>query len=129
VGFPTHLRNFIKSHNFFKKENLRKLKDSIIHNKAVAFLSERNKVVGEDFQELDAVSFANKIAFDEEVEKQKERMSATNDYICFDGDEGCSEDCRGWDGVSGRCDCGNRRLYWSDDYCTFHDPCIYPEVF
>ncbi len=28
--------------------------------------------------------------------------------------------CRGWDGKSGRCDCGNRRVYWD----TSEDPPI-----
>lgn len=23
------------------------------------------------------------------------------------------DDCGGWDGVSRRCDCGNRRVYWA----------------
>ncbi len=31
----------------------------------------------------------------------------------FEGDRsGCDENCRGWDGVSHRCDCGNRRVAW-----------------
>jgi hypothetical protein len=35
-----------------------------------------------------------------------------NDYLEDDADE-----CEGWDGVSHRCDCGNRRVYWE----TFGD--------
>jgi hypothetical protein len=27
----------------------------------------------------------------------------------------CTRPCRGWDGKDGRCDCGNRRVYWTDD--------------
>jgi hypothetical protein len=34
----------------------------------------------------------------------------------FDGDDSC-EDCRGWDGVERRCDCGNRRVGW-ECYCA-----------
>lgn len=26
----------------------------------------------------------------------------------------CDGPCRGWDGVSRRCDCGNRRVYWDE---------------
>jgi hypothetical protein len=36
-------------------------------------------------------------------------------YIPFDGqncDDYGGEDCAGWDGESGRCDCGNRRVCW-----------------
>lgn len=40
----------------------------------------------------------------------------------FDGNENCDESCRGWDGLSNRCDCGNRRVYWecmkSDCSCS-----------
>jgi hypothetical protein len=31
-----------------------------------------------------------------------------NDYLDDDAVE-----CEGWDGVSYRCDCGNRRVYWA----------------
>lgn len=27
----------------------------------------------------------------------------------------CEGPCRGWDGVSRRCDCGNRRVCWADE--------------
>lgn len=30
---------------------------------------------------------------------------------CNDWDDGTF--CSGWDGVSRRCDCGNRRVYWA----------------
>jgi hypothetical protein len=36
----------------------------------------------------------------------------------FVGDENCNDydgDCD-WDGVSRRCECGNRRVYWTTDY-------------
>lgn len=42
-----------------------------------------------------------------------------NDYV--DGHDETEDDdedaelCRGWDGKSPRCDCGNRRVYWSED--------------
>lgn len=35
-------------------------------------------------------------------------------WIPFDGNEYCSDECRGWDGKSYRCDCGNRRVYWDE---------------
>lgn len=31
-------------------------------------------------------------------------------------DDANCEDCSGWDGLERRCDCGNRRVYWSFDY-------------
>lgn len=38
-------------------------------------------------------------------------MENQKTWYDFDGDDWC-EDCRGWDGESGRCDCGNRRVTW-----------------
>lgn len=38
-----------------------------------------------------------------------------NDFTAFDGDDGC-EECEGWDMMSNRCDCGNRRVSWAADY-------------
>lgn len=64
-------------------------------------------------------------------EKLKELIDAamvdvrlSGGFVNFDGDEFCV-DCKGWDGESRRCDCGNRRVDWtvSDD-----DSYVYPEV-
>lgn len=50
----------------------------------------------------------------------KEKMSG-RDFIEFNGwnchDIGTPENdaCRGWDGESRRCDCGNRRVCWESD--------------
>jgi len=34
------------------------------------------------------------------------------EWHSFAGSDACDAACRGWDGVSRRCDCGNRRVYW-----------------
>jgi hypothetical protein len=39
-------------------------------------------------------------------------MPAVGTFISFDGNDDCL-DCRGWDGRSGRCECGNRRVCWA----------------
>jgi hypothetical protein len=41
-------------------------------------------------------------------------------WYSFADNEGCDDDCRGWDGESPRCDCGNRRVYWD---CVFSSKC------
>lgn len=54
---------------------------------------------------------------DEQAQKLiDEAMPADGEFIEFEGqncydwnDEG---ECRGWDGKSRRCDCGNRRVDW-----------------
>lgn len=35
-------------------------------------------------------------------------------HIGFNGDDNC-ENCRGWDGIGSRCECGNRRVDWNTD--------------
>ena len=42
-------------------------------------------------------------------------------FISFCGQDGCSDECEGWDGESRRCQCGNRRVYWDhhDDGTAF----------
>ena len=37
----------------------------------------------------------------------------------FEGETYCEDDC-GWDGLSHRCNCGNRRVYWTYDYGMFY---------
>ena len=38
-------------------------------------------------------------------------------FIQFEGNHHCSDDCRGWDAINGRCECGNRRVsFESDEY-------------
>jgi hypothetical protein len=37
-------------------------------------------------------------------------------FVQFDGNESCSDLCLGWNGVSHRCDCGNRRMEWDTEY-------------
>jgi hypothetical protein len=40
---------------------------------------------------------------------------------------GCDESCKGWDGNSDRCNCGNRRVYWRSD--SDNDDDVYPYVY
>jgi hypothetical protein len=59
------------------------------------------------------------------VAKALEEMQAGGGFVSFDGDEFC-EGCRGWDGMSRRCDCGNRRVEW----VTFDDDSgVYAEAY
>jgi len=66
----------------------------------------------------------NDLTRDQKIEALVEAARpAEGDFIEFDGQncgewaEDDTEACRGWDGRSPRCDCGNRRVYWetSDD--------------
>lgn len=42
--------------------------------------------------------------------------SSSDEFFDFDG-KNCDDPCAGWDGISRRCECTNRRVLWvlSDD--------------
>lgn len=90
---------------------------------AIAFLLERGKVFGTDFTSESAIDDAHSVKFDELVTK------ATHDgkLHSFNGDDNC-EGCSGWDGISRRCQCGNRRVSWSSEG-DFTDMYIYGEAY
>lgn len=55
-----------------------------------------------------------------------------NGYVSFYGNDHCSN-CPGWDGVSNRCECRNRRMIWStnDSMRSYRDKRkgVYPRAY
>lgn len=49
-----------------------------------------------------------------ELEAYKFKEQEDNGYIYFNGIDNC-EDCKGWDGIDDRCQCGNQRVDWFYD--------------
>lgn len=83
---------------------------------AVIWLQAKGKVLGTHFDLENALEFANQLAADEWLANVKP------DTYSFAGEDNC-EGCSGWDGVSHRCNCGNRRVYWErNDSHTFENP-------
>lgn len=41
-----------------------------------------------------------------------EKMPPDGGFIDFYG-KNCEDPCQGWDGMSRRCECGNRRVSWT----------------
>jgi len=96
----------------------------VMQGKAVLWLQERRKKLGEDFQVSDAIQIANDISFEEEVAKRR----SEGGLISFSGDDNC-ENCGGWDMASHRCDCGNRRVSWNSGWGhSFLNPYINAEA-
>lgn len=59
---------------------------------------------------------------EEAIAAATKEVELSNDTISFEG-QNCNdfqdeEVCSGWDGLSHRCECGNRRVYWE----TYGDP-------
>jgi hypothetical protein len=98
-------------------ENAKNLK-----NLAVKFLLERDLIAGRDYEIDDAIKVANDTRWEE---LYKEKTAVPGDYP-FNG-MNCDFEC-GWDGVSNRCNCGNRRVCWDYDG-DFRDMELYGEAY
>jgi len=99
---------------------------SITVDDAIAWLQSRGKVLGTDFSSANAIAVANYVSADEEIERVR---PGDGEWMEFEGDDTC-EDCRGWDGVDRRCDCGNRRVSWvTGDFHSFKSPVVFAEAF
>lgn len=51
--------------------------------------------------------------FNRQVAERRAELERTGEFVSFSG-QNC-DDCIGWDGVSRRCSCGNRRVSWTCD--------------
>ena len=94
--------------------------------KATKWLTERGYSFGKDFSISNAIAFANKTAFSNEIEMEVQGLAEFNSFTRFQGDDFC-ENCKGWDGVSTHCQCGAHRVEWKSDETDdfFLNPKIY----
>lgn len=101
-----------------------------LKGKAVEYLLSKGKIININFTLENVLSIANTIAHEEEVLRRQRELSESNTFVDFNGSDNC-ENCKGWDGSSRRCQCGNRRVYWtSDDNADFFlNPHIYAEAY
>ena len=103
--------------------------ESKLRGKAVEYLLNRGKKINEDFEVDWALSEANKLAYEEEKTRRITDVAESGNLMDFNG-QNC-EECDGWDGISRRCDCGNRRVGWDWYECddSFLEPFIYGEAY
>ncbi len=83
-----------------------------LQTKAVAYLKQFGLEVGVDFTEADAMQKAQERAEHMALEENRRKVEAGDEWYEFGGNDSC-EDCAGWNGVDNRCNCGNRRVYWT----------------
>lgn len=90
-----------------------------------------DKKIGVDFDIVNAVSYANNLAFYAEVERirSEREWHEFAGFNCYDvSNDG--ESCAGWDGTSKRCQCGNRRVDWVEGYGhSFKEPYVCAEAY
>lgn len=73
-----------------------------------------------------AYDTANRFRYDELVDE----FIRAGGVCGFNGDDNCADDCCGWDGESHRCDCGNRRMTWTEGCDTdYRNMYIYAEAY
>lgn len=87
--------------------------------------------LGVDFGVVDAVEYANSLAFYKEIENIETKF----EWHGFSG-QNCSDylddgqECAGWDGKSKRCQCGNRRVDWQQGCMhSFKSPHVVAEAY
>jgi len=108
-----------------KAEMERAQKDVL--NQAIAYCLENGRTFADGLTVDNAISIANDIAFNKEVTKMEEKIG--DRYIEFSG-QNCEYECDGWNPKDHRCQCGNRRVSWSDGYSSdFRDMSIYAEAY
>lgn len=125
------LRPIERAKETLEKEARVKEKDNEkqkITEEAILWLQERGLTLGTDFTLSNALDEANRISAEDMIATRVSELKESGKLIEFCGDDYC-EDCGGWDGDSRRCSCGNRRVCWSTDLCTFKEPYIYGEAY
>jgi len=102
-------------------------KQSELLNQAIAYCLENGRTFGDDLTVENAIQVANDIAFQNEVARREAEVG--DEYIGFDG-QNCEDPCEGWNPKDRRCQCGNRRVSWTDGYSTdFRDMTIHAEAY
>jgi hypothetical protein len=96
-------------------------------NEAIVYLQNKSFKLGTDFSISNAFEMANEIAHDDLVKTTVEAIKNGGDYVELEYYICEGDGCKGWDGDSNRCDCGNRRLNWSYEG-NFKEPWIRPEA-
>ena len=105
----------------------REAEKSNLVNEAIAFCLANGRTFGDGLSVETAISIANDIAFEKEVEKRKVEIG--DGYISFSG-QNCEDECDGWNPQYHRCQCGNRRVSWTDGYYSdFRNIEIYAEAY
>ena len=105
----------------------REVEKNVFINEAITYCLSNGRTFGDGLSIETAISIANDIAFNKEIAKRE--LEIGEDYVGFSG-QNCEDECEGWNPQSHRCQCGNRRVSWSEGYsATFQDMYIYAEAY
>lgn len=108
-----------------KKEQ--EAKRSELLNQAIAYCLHNGRTFGDSLTVENAIQVANQIAFQKEIDRKEAEIG--DEYIDFSG-QNCEDECAGWNPKDRRCQCGNRRVSWTDGYSSdFRSMTIYAEAY
>lgn len=103
----------------------REAEKHVMVNEAIAYLLEKGLTFGKDFTVETAIACANQLAFELECK----RKESEGGYFDFSG-QNCEDECAGWSPTERRCECGNRRVSWTEGYShSFKTPDVYAEAY
>lgn len=102
-------------------------KQNELLNQAIAYCLENGRTFGDALTVENAIQVANQIAFQNEVARREAQIG--DGYIGFDG-QNCEDECAGWNPADRRCECGNRRVGWTEGWSSdFRNMSIYAEAY
>jgi len=117
----------IKKEEQIELTKKREAEKNALVNEAIAYCLANGRVFGEDGFNVDsAIAIADDIAFSKEVARREAEIG--DGYIGFSG-QNCDDPCEGWNPKDRRCECGNRRVSWTDEYSDFRNMSIYAEAY
>jgi len=103
------------------------MEKAVFLNEAIAYCLANGRTFGDGLSVETALAIASDIAFQKETQRREEEIG--NTYIGFSG-QNCEDECQGWNPKDHRCECGNRRVSWSEDWsATFKNMSIYAEAY
>ena len=132
------IKSFYETNERMEKEKLEKAeaearkkemeaKQSELLNQAIAYCLENGRTFGDALTVENAIQVANQIAFQNEVARREAEIG--DGYISFDG-QNCEDECAGWNPQHHRCQCGNRRVSWTEGWSSdFRNMDIYAEAY
>ncbi len=109
-----------------QKKQLEAEKTELI-NQAIKYCLDNGRQFGDGLSVENAIQIANDIAFNKEVKRCE--AQAGDEYIDFEG-QNCEDPCAGWNPSERRCQCGNRRVSWEENWnADFRNMSIYPAAY
>lgn len=103
------------------------LKRNQILNEALKYCLDNGRTFDNGLTVDNAIQKANDIAYVKAIREREDSIG--DDYINFSG-QNCEDPCAGWNPNDYRCQCGNRRVTWTEGWSSdFRNMTVYAEAY